>query len=306
MYHAQCSMACGTTSASRPPGRRARARLAKAAAGSSKNMTPKWLMTTSTTASQKGWTWASPTTNVTLARPSAAAASAAWSTIWRDRSMPRAVTPGAARAARRVASPFPHPTSSTNSSAAMAAAVSSGPTRSASAGAARAWDSAQLAPSGPFQASACEELGREDDVVVDMARSSRQRDMNTTAGSSSLAYARCMPELWSLRILVTVAEHGSFSAAADALVLTQPAVSRQIAGLDREAGVRLFRRVARGVGPHRGRNGGRRPRPRRARPGRCLRGHHAQLLRPRRGPAPPRRDAQRQHVAAARRHPPLR
>ena len=56
-----------------------------------------------------------------------------------------------------------------------------------------------------------------------------------------------MPDLWSLRILVTVAEHGSFSAGAEALVLTQPAVSRQIAGLEREVGVRLFRRVPRGV-----------------------------------------------------------
>jgi DNA-binding transcriptional LysR family regulator len=58
-----------------------------------------------------------------------------------------------------------------------------------------------------------------------------------------------MPDLWALRILTTVAEHGSFSAAADALVLTQPAVSRQIANLEREVGVPLFRRVARGVAP---------------------------------------------------------
>ena len=58
-----------------------------------------------------------------------------------------------------------------------------------------------------------------------------------------------MPDLWSLRILITVAEHGSFSGAADALVLTQPAVSRQIAGLERQVGVRLFRRVPRGVAP---------------------------------------------------------
>jgi DNA-binding transcriptional LysR family regulator len=56
-----------------------------------------------------------------------------------------------------------------------------------------------------------------------------------------------MPDVWSLRILVTVAEHGSFSGAADALVLTQPAVSRQIARLERQVGVRLFRRVPRGV-----------------------------------------------------------
>lgn len=58
-----------------------------------------------------------------------------------------------------------------------------------------------------------------------------------------------MPDLWSLRILVTVAEHGSFSRAAEALVLTQPAVSRQIARLEREVGVRMFRRVPRGVAP---------------------------------------------------------
>lgn len=58
-----------------------------------------------------------------------------------------------------------------------------------------------------------------------------------------------MPGVWSLRILVTVAEHGSFSGAAEALVLTQPAVSRQIAGLEREVGIRLFRRAARGVAP---------------------------------------------------------
>jgi DNA-binding transcriptional LysR family regulator len=58
-----------------------------------------------------------------------------------------------------------------------------------------------------------------------------------------------MPDLWSLRILTTVAEHGSFSAAADTLVLSQPAVSRQIANLEREVGVPLFRRVARGVAP---------------------------------------------------------
>jgi len=56
-----------------------------------------------------------------------------------------------------------------------------------------------------------------------------------------------MPDAWTLRILATVAEEGSFSAAADALVLTQPAVSRQVAGLERELGVRLFRRVPRGV-----------------------------------------------------------
>ena len=58
-----------------------------------------------------------------------------------------------------------------------------------------------------------------------------------------------MLDPWSLRILVEVAERGSFSAAAEALVLTQPAVSRQIGGLEKQLGVPLFRRAARGVSP---------------------------------------------------------
>ncbi len=58
-----------------------------------------------------------------------------------------------------------------------------------------------------------------------------------------------MLDLWTLRILVEVADRGSFSAAAQALVLTQPAVSRQIGGLEKRLGVALFRRVPRGVTP---------------------------------------------------------
>ena len=50
-----------------------------------------------------------------------------------------------------------------------------------------------------------------------------------------------------LEILREVAARGSFSAAAQALWTTQPAVSRQIAALEREAGARLFERRARGV-----------------------------------------------------------
>src|SRR4051794_41888080 len=50
-----------------------------------------------------------------------------------------------------------------------------------------------------------------------------------------------------LRVLREVAAHGSFSAAADALAFTQPAVSRQIATLEAEAGTRLVDRTARGV-----------------------------------------------------------
>ncbi|TDC52947.1 LysR family transcriptional regulator [Jiangella ureilytica] len=58
-----------------------------------------------------------------------------------------------------------------------------------------------------------------------------------------------MLETWSLRVLVEVAERGSFSAAAEALTMTQPAVSRQIASLEHKVGVALFRRVPRGVAP---------------------------------------------------------
>jgi DNA-binding transcriptional LysR family regulator len=58
-----------------------------------------------------------------------------------------------------------------------------------------------------------------------------------------------MLETWTLRVLVAVAEHGSFSAAAETLRMTQPAVSRQMAGLERRVGVRLFQRVPRGVRP---------------------------------------------------------
>jgi DNA-binding transcriptional LysR family regulator len=58
-----------------------------------------------------------------------------------------------------------------------------------------------------------------------------------------------MAKTWGLRILVEVAERGSFSAAAEALALSQPAVSRQVGKLEREFGVALFHRVSRGVVP---------------------------------------------------------
>jgi DNA-binding transcriptional LysR family regulator len=50
-----------------------------------------------------------------------------------------------------------------------------------------------------------------------------------------------------LEVLRAVAEHGSFSAAADALSFTQPAISKQIAALEQQAGTALLERTPRGV-----------------------------------------------------------
>jgi DNA-binding transcriptional LysR family regulator len=54
-------------------------------------------------------------------------------------------------------------------------------------------------------------------------------------------------DLRRLRIFAAVAEGGSFTAAATALFLTQPAVSQQMAILEREVGVPLVVRVPRGI-----------------------------------------------------------
>jgi DNA-binding transcriptional LysR family regulator len=56
-----------------------------------------------------------------------------------------------------------------------------------------------------------------------------------------------MLDLRRLSILVTVADEGSFTAAAERLYMTQSAVSQQMALLERDAGIDLFRRVPRGV-----------------------------------------------------------
>jgi DNA-binding transcriptional LysR family regulator len=56
-----------------------------------------------------------------------------------------------------------------------------------------------------------------------------------------------MFELRHLRVLREVAERGSFSAAAEALSYTQPAVSQQIAALERQAGAKLVDRTPRGI-----------------------------------------------------------
>lgn len=50
-----------------------------------------------------------------------------------------------------------------------------------------------------------------------------------------------------LALLREVVRHGSFSRAAAALFLTQPSVSRQVAKLEQEAGVRLLERTAGGL-----------------------------------------------------------
>jgi DNA-binding transcriptional LysR family regulator len=54
-------------------------------------------------------------------------------------------------------------------------------------------------------------------------------------------------DLEAVRTFVAVADAGQFSAAADALAVTQQAVSRRVAGLERELGVPLFERTARGA-----------------------------------------------------------
>lgn len=54
-------------------------------------------------------------------------------------------------------------------------------------------------------------------------------------------------EIATLQAFVEVADQGSFSAAAEALYLTQPAVSKRVAQLETELEVRLFDRIGRKV-----------------------------------------------------------
>jgi DNA-binding transcriptional LysR family regulator len=56
-----------------------------------------------------------------------------------------------------------------------------------------------------------------------------------------------MLDVRRLRVLREVAKHGSFSAAADALGYTQPAISRHVALLERETGATLLERRPAGV-----------------------------------------------------------
>lgn len=54
-------------------------------------------------------------------------------------------------------------------------------------------------------------------------------------------------DLDAVRTFVAVAETGQFQAAADDLAITQQAASKRVAALERELGVRLFARAARGA-----------------------------------------------------------
>src|SRR5919206_181637 len=56
-----------------------------------------------------------------------------------------------------------------------------------------------------------------------------------------------MLDVGKLATLRAVVDHGSFSAAAHALGLTQPAVSRQVSLLERRVGTQLVRRTQQGV-----------------------------------------------------------
>ncbi len=71
--------------------------------------------------------------------------------------------------------------------------------------------------------------------------------MRTNDLCVSLLYGLVMLDVRRLRVLREVARRGSFSAAAEALSFTQPAISRQIAALELEAGAQLVDRRARGV-----------------------------------------------------------
>lgn len=55
-------------------------------------------------------------------------------------------------------------------------------------------------------------------------------------------------DLANLNAFIAIAETGSFSAAAERLHLTQPAVSKRIAGLEQQLAVRLFDRLGREIG----------------------------------------------------------
>ena len=55
-------------------------------------------------------------------------------------------------------------------------------------------------------------------------------------------------DLANLNAFIAIAETGSFSGAGERLHLTQPAISKRIAGLEQQLKVRLFDRLGREVG----------------------------------------------------------
>src|ERR1700743_1720444 len=57
-----------------------------------------------------------------------------------------------------------------------------------------------------------------------------------------------MLEMRRLRVLHAVSAHGSVTAAAAALGYSAPAVSQQLAALEREVGMQLTQRAGRGIG----------------------------------------------------------
>ncbi len=54
-------------------------------------------------------------------------------------------------------------------------------------------------------------------------------------------------ELQQLRCFVAVADHGSFTRAAQALTLSQPTLSQSVSKLETEFGTELFQRTSRGA-----------------------------------------------------------
>ncbi len=104
----------------RASGRSARARLAKAATGSAKNIVPNLLITTSKCPEGKLWDCASPTSKVTLRSPSASLrARARARSSPPEMSTPSALPAAAIRPASRVVSPAPQPISRMRSSGRM-------------------------------------------------------------------------------------------------------------------------------------------------------------------------------------------
>jgi DNA-binding transcriptional LysR family regulator len=65
--------------------------------------------------------------------------------------------------------------------------------------------------------------------------------------SMNSAHGSCIKDVHRLEVFAAVAENLSFTRAADALLLTQSAVSHQVASLERALGVELFERTGRRV-----------------------------------------------------------